>query len=376
MSIKFTVFDVETPDYFHSRVCSIGITRIEDWQITSNENYLINPECDFAQRNVNIHGITKDMVADKPIFPDFWEKYMDLFYDSIVVAHRINFDLSVLSKTLKAYRIQSDSIKYIDLSDVVKDVYPDLCDLKLTTICDSLGIDLCHHDSGSDSLAEAKILLDMFDRGLKDNFWKYLKQFDFSESSDACKEEFSPRDYVHVSPETKALQLLKQRIEHITSYGSISYYDFLKLLEYIENNCMGLYGRYPFNDIINKINNIIEDGIVTEKELDDFTLFCQEAFNPVESSDNKWDGIITGKNIVLTGDFECASRSDVEELLKQQGAIIQNGVNKKTNMVIVGKLGSKAWTMGSYGSKVEKAKLLQEQGANILILKEEDIFEL
>ena len=77
----------------------------------------------------------------------------------------------------------------------------------------------------------------------------------------------------------------------------------------------------------------------------------------------------------MTGDFERAPRKQVEKELSGYGAIVQSRVTMETEIVIVGKLGSKAWSMGSYGSKVEKAKQLQDEGKDIQIVKEEDVFK-
>ena len=124
------------------------------------------------------------------------------------------------------------------------------------------------------------------------------------------------------------------------------------------------------------LNKIIEDGEVTPDELAEFTQFCNEAFNPVENSNSdSFDGEIAGKNIVLTGDFELAPRKQVEKMLTEQGANVQSGVTAATNLVIVGKRKSKAWSMGNYGSKIERAKQLQSAGYAIQIIQEEDVFK-
>lgn len=48
---------------------------------------------------------------------------------------------------------------------------------------------------------------------------------------------------------------------------------------------------------------------------------------------------------------------------------------KSTDIVIVGGLGSKAWSYGTYGSKVMKAMELNEKGCNIIIVHENGIFK-
>jgi hypothetical protein len=48
---------------------------------------------------------------------------------------------------------------------------------------------------------------------------------------------------------------------------------------------------------------------------------------------------------------------------------------KSTDIVIVGGLGSKAWSYGTYFSKVMKAMELNEKGCNIIIVHENGIFK-
>ena len=84
---------------------------------------------------------------------------------------------------------------------------------------------------------------------------------------------------------------------------------------------------------------------------------------------------LSGKSIVLTGEFECGSRAEIELFLENQGAVIKTSVSGKTDYLLIGTLGNEDWSFGSYGSKFEKAVELQEKGKPIKILKEEDFFE-
>lgn len=370
---KITVFDIETPDRLNSRICSIGLTRIENGEIVGSENFLIDPECDFCKMNIGKHHIHPEDVEGKPKFPEFWTNYGAYFFDGIVAGHGVSFDLNVLKKTLEAYQIEIQPIRYVDTLKIAKDNYTDLPNHKLSTICESMGISLQNHDSGSDSHATAEIMLDILGRCSETELSRYVNLFDPNQKTE--EDEYRQHWSTNLSAETKALRALKVVVESMGIDGAIDYEDFVFLLGYIEKHCYGLVGRYPFDEIITIINRILEDGDVTQEELSEFTQFCKKAFAPVESSEDQFDGNVVGKHIVLTGDFAIAPRSKVEKKLTELGAIVHSSVTLETEMVIVGKLGSKAWGMGTYGKKVERAKQLQSQGKNILILKEEDVFE-
>lgn len=54
MEEKYTVFDVETPNGANDRICSIGISEIENGMIIESQNIFVNPECEFDSFNIHI----------------------------------------------------------------------------------------------------------------------------------------------------------------------------------------------------------------------------------------------------------------------------------------------------------------------------------
>lgn len=318
---KFTVIDVETPDNLQTRICSIGITQIENGEITGTENYLINPECDFNVVNISKHGIRPEDVKDKPTFKDFWQMHSDVFYSGIVAGYGIAFDLSALKKTLKAYGIEAKPFQYIDIMKLVKSLFLDLPNYKLPTICNAFAIELKHHNSGSDSLAEATIFQKIRNNCTETMLVESSRTFDLNET-ESKPVDFRQREAINLSPETRALRSLKATIEDLSKEGTITFEGFVSILDCISKNCIGLYGHYPFDEIIVKINNILDDGEVTKEELEDFTQFCNKAFNPVDNTFDEYDGCLIGKHVVLTGDFAIKKQQELEKELQQQGVII------------------------------------------------------
>lgn len=78
-----------------------------------------------------------------------------------------------------------------------------------------------------------------------------------------------------------------------------------------------------------------------------------------------------GKNFCFTGQFLFASRRDCEAVVTQLGARCQKGLNKKTDYLVIGEVGSSAWAHSSFGRKIEKAVLLIEQGCDLYIVSED-----
>ena len=109
---KVIAFDVETPNSHNDRICSIGLSLIDDGTIVWSQNYMVNPECSFDNRNIQIHGIRPQDVEHAPTFPLIWEDIGSLFRQNLVIAHNATFDLCVLKKTLSAYGLSESLVYY------------------------------------------------------------------------------------------------------------------------------------------------------------------------------------------------------------------------------------------------------------------------
>ena len=174
---RFVVFDTETPNWRNDRICSIGMCIVEDGQIKDEFYQLVNPECKFSMFNVGIHGITPDMVKNKPSFPELWRSIEHIFDSGVIVAHNAQFDMAVLSKCLRYYGINWRRYKkYACTCQMGRACMKDVPNHELDTLCRSLNIGLDHHNAGSDSIACAKLLIHYFEQGL--DITGYLRTYD------------------------------------------------------------------------------------------------------------------------------------------------------------------------------------------------------
>lgn len=177
------------------------------------------------------------------------------------------------------------------------------------------------------------------------------------------------------SLETCILREFKEKIEEVHRKGKMTAFDFQSLYDFANDRCIPVSNRYPFDKICDKMKDIANKKNITQGDLDDFLQFCDKAFNPIKNSQDTFDYHISGKNIVLTGEFEIGSKKEIEIMLTRYGANVQDNVKKDTDIVIAGNKGNKFYNMGTYGSKVEKALALQRKGYPVQILKEEDVFD-
>lgn len=167
MPNKYIVFDVETPNFHNDRMSAIGITVVEDGEIIDSFYSLVNPETHFDRFNIQLTGITPQMVEDAPDFARLWQTIEPMMASGVLVAHNARFDLGVLAKCLGAYGITwKPCALYACTCTMARQCYPDFPNHKLNTMCQLLEIELDHHRADSDSEACARLLIDYMAQGL------------------------------------------------------------------------------------------------------------------------------------------------------------------------------------------------------------------
>ncbi len=362
---RYAVIDVETPNCHNDSICSIGIVILEDGFIAKRIHQLINPEVDFDEINISIHGITPADVETEPTFPEAWEALKDVLKGCLLVGHNIRFDLSCIKKALQYYQIESTPIYYIDTMTLSKECIKNLRGYRLNDLCDYFDIELDdHHNALCDSTATAELflaLIDEYDIDIENHITKY----DFNSASSPARKSIYTEN-------TKALQELEGVLSGVICDDELNDGEILFIKNWLDRH-KELKGNYPYDKIYLKIEDVLEDGIITESERGELFALVYRIINPVEEASNNICITIKDSSICLTGEFECMSRHELSDLLESRGAIIKKGVSKTLDYLFVGDKGSDKWIQGNYGSKIKKAMEFNEKGANIEILKESDV---
>ncbi len=157
---RITAIDFETANYRSHSAIAVGLTLIEERQIIESVSYLIRPpENWFVPKFIDIHGIHPHQVEDQPNFEELWPQIQRFFEDTTMLAHNAPFDRSVLEGTAGYYALALPRLEWLCTVQLSRKRWPQLERHKLNIVCDHLGIDLNHHDAGSDALAAAKIYL-------------------------------------------------------------------------------------------------------------------------------------------------------------------------------------------------------------------------
>jgi len=158
--MNFLALDFETANYCRDSACALGLVRVENNVIVQQASFLIRPPYrSFVF--TDIHGITWEDVANQPDFRQHWRNIQPFFENiDFAVAHNASFDSNVLRACCTRHGIVPPEIDFkctMRLCRRILGLYP----TNLPAVCRHFNIDLRHHDALSDTLACAKIMMEI-----------------------------------------------------------------------------------------------------------------------------------------------------------------------------------------------------------------------
>ena len=178
-------------------------------------------------------------------------------------------------------------------------------------------------------------------------------------------------DIVSTSAVTLATQILNGIIGGIQEDKEISEEECQNLRAWLyENNYLA--GHFPFDKLFDRIEAVLDDGVLTEDEANLIEEDINNLLNPVDSLRREVDSL-KGKRVCLSGNFSFGQKSAVEEYIIAQGGIVEAGVTRSTDILLVGDKECQAYSNGTYGTKVKKAIEYNDKGCHIHISRESDI---
>ena len=183
MSYSYVALDVETANDFRGSVCSIGLVKFKDGNIVDTFYTLINPEEEFDDFNIFIHGITPEDVLDSPTFPEVRKSIVDFIGSDIVVAHFAQFDMGALKDVYQKYELDFDNIEYICSYRLAKVALPGQLNYKLKRLAKNLNIELDHHNALSDARASGLILEYLLSTNSFSDLNDFLKEFRYNKTT-------------------------------------------------------------------------------------------------------------------------------------------------------------------------------------------------
>ncbi len=144
--MRCIILDTETtgldPKLGH-RVIEIAAVEVVDRRLTGrNVHFYLNPEREIDAGASDVHGLTWDMLRDKPRFGDVAREFIDFTAGARWIIHNAPFDLAFLDEELRRSELPSTAAvcaEVIDTLALAREQFPGKRN-NLDALCERFGI--------------------------------------------------------------------------------------------------------------------------------------------------------------------------------------------------------------------------------------------
>ena len=166
--MRQVVLDTETTGLEVSkghRVIEIGCVELINRRRTSETfHHYIQPDRDIDDAAEEVHGISSEMLADKPRFADIAEAFIEFVSGAELIIHNADFDVGFLDNEFRCAGLDSTSVsslcEVIDTLLMAREIHPGQRN-SLDALCKRYQVD----NSGRDyhgALLDAHLLADVY----------------------------------------------------------------------------------------------------------------------------------------------------------------------------------------------------------------------
>lgn len=147
------------------RIIEIGCVEIIDRRVTGKSfHQYINPEREIDEGAVEVHGITTAFLADKPLFADIVDDFLNFIRGAELVIHNAPFDVGFINHELNQLNQQQNHVDNIctvlDTLVLARKMHPGQKN-NLDALCKRHGIDNSQRDLHG-ALLDAEILAETY----------------------------------------------------------------------------------------------------------------------------------------------------------------------------------------------------------------------
>jgi DNA polymerase-3 subunit epsilon len=161
------ILDTETtglePSEGH-RVIEIGCVELIDRRLSGQHfHQYLNPERDIEDGALEVHGISREFLLDKPLFAEVVEEFLEFVAGAELIIHNAPFDIGFLDAELaqlgRSDRM-SDHVRVLDTLELARDLHPGQRN-NLDALCKRYEVDNSSR-SLHGALLDAEILADVY----------------------------------------------------------------------------------------------------------------------------------------------------------------------------------------------------------------------
>ena len=162
------VLDTETTGLEASqghRIIEIGCVELVNRRLTGNHYHqYVNPRREIDQGAIEVHGITSDFLADKPVFDQVAQEFVDYIAGAELIIHNAPFDLGFLNAELRRLDKDYDQLQavcsVVDTLVMARGKHPGQRN-NLDALCQRYDVDNSQRDLHG-ALLDAEILADVY----------------------------------------------------------------------------------------------------------------------------------------------------------------------------------------------------------------------
>lgn len=165
--MRYVVLDTETTGLEvrqGHRIIEIGCIEVAGRQVTDHTFHeYVNPERPVDEGAFQVHGISDEMLADKPKFAQIAQRFIDFIQGSTLIIHNAAFDVGFLNHELEQLGLGcvDDHVQgVVDSLMMAREMFPGKRN-NLDALCDRLGVNNAHrHLHGA--LLDSQILAEVY----------------------------------------------------------------------------------------------------------------------------------------------------------------------------------------------------------------------
>lgn len=142
--IREIVLDTETTGLSPregDRIVEIGCVELVNHIPTGRHFHVyLNPERDMPEEARKVHGLDDAFLADKPLFRDEADAFLEFIGDGVLIIHNAPFDMGFLNAELEKMKRPALRNEVIDTVKLARQVHPG-ARVSLDALCKTYGID-------------------------------------------------------------------------------------------------------------------------------------------------------------------------------------------------------------------------------------------
>jgi DNA polymerase-3 subunit epsilon len=165
--MRYVVLDTETTGLEvrqGHRIIEIGCVEVSGRQVTNHHfHQYVNPEREIDEGAFQVHGISNDMLMDKPKFKQIAKDFLDFIQGSTLIIHNASFDVGFLDGELERLdlgKIHDYVEEVIDSLSMAREMFPGKRN-NLDALCDRLGVNNTHRQLHG-ALLDSQILAEVY----------------------------------------------------------------------------------------------------------------------------------------------------------------------------------------------------------------------